>query len=175
MGLFSSYFVGNLTSSSWSPWKGMLQWNRIEIFCVCEVDNHKKKSIKYSGKDYFDFLYVVVTINNHPRWKLTYGRSLVRWLKTPACYSHTTRIIWAAFCSILSIFPPTGPDRSAGGYDLYHHTWSVAPAHASAFSHGQHKRKRKGRAEAPRARRTLRKCRRLRIFMSVAFIMEVQM
>lgn len=91
MGLFSSDFVGNLTSSSWSPWKGMLQWNRIEIFCVCEVDNHKKKSIKYSGKDYCDFLYVVVTINNHPRWKLTYGRSLVRWLKTPACYSHTTR------------------------------------------------------------------------------------
>lgn len=37
------------------------------------------------------------------------------------------------------------------------------------------RRKRKGRAEAPRARRTLRRCRRLRIFMSVAFIMEVQM
>lgn len=84
MGLFSSYFVGNLTSSSWSPWKGMLQWNRIEIFCVCEVDNHKKKSIKYSGKDYCDFLYVVVTINNHPRWKLTYGLSLVRGFRRKA-------------------------------------------------------------------------------------------
>lgn len=139
MGLFSSYFVGNLTSSSWSPWKGMLQWNCIEIFCVCEVDNHKKRSIKYSGKDYCDFLYVVVTINNHPRWKLTYGLSLVRGFRRKATgvlfTHHSVRpgwIIWATFCSILSIFPPTGPDRSAGGYDLYHHTWSVA--HASTFS-----------------------------------------